>query len=119
MNRLLAVCLLASFALHFFGDSARAEDRSELLAVFFGQIVPCYMIPKEAHGTEPVVVKVTLKPDGALADRPEIIRGSPDSLNAKAALRALYRCSPFKVPMEWTSRYREWKVLHIQFDAHW
>jgi colicin import membrane protein len=97
--------------------SAKADDRADLVAVFFGQVKSCYIIPIEARGTESILVEVRLKPDGSLERQPEIIRGSPDSLNGKAALRALNKCAPFHVPKQWASRYREWRIMRIQFNA--
>lgn len=112
-----APALLLAFAVSSIPAFAEAEERGALVALFYEQVRSCYTLPIEACGTEPVVVEARLKPNGALEREPEVIRGSPHSLNAKAALRAFHKCAPFRVPKEWTQRYRDWKVLRVQFST--
>jgi hypothetical protein len=65
------------------------------------------------------VIRVFLKPDGALAASPVLLEASasPDGpALVAAATQALRRCQPYRfLPAD---RYREWKVLDLTFSPH-
>lgn len=103
-----------------FGLSAcisQTDRRADLRVALHDQVASCYPMPLEARDGEPVVVEAHLKPDGSLERPPVLLKGLTGSPNAEAALRALTKCAPFKIPPEWTSRHRDWKILRIQFDT--
>ncbi|WP_243374949.1 hypothetical protein [Microvirga solisilvae] len=116
MSRLAILTLsLAAFSLS--SPVAEAQDRSDLIPIFQQQVSACYALPAEVRGAEPVVVELRLKPNGALMHKPEVIRGQPYSITAEAALRAIDECTPFKISKELASRYRDWKLMRIQFST--
>ncbi len=96
---------------------AAANGRADLVRLFHDQVKACYTLPIDAKGSEPVVVEIRVKPDGGLDGEPQIIEGSPKSAIAAAALRAIKKCLPFKIPSTWTPWHRQWKVMRIGFTA--
>jgi len=117
MNR-LPTLLLASMAFSLSSPAAEAQDRSVLIEIFQQQVRSCFTLPMEVRGAESVILELRLEPNGALSRKPEVIRGLPESLMAQAVLRAIDKCAPFKVPKEFASLYRDWKVMRIRFDTH-
>jgi colicin import membrane protein len=117
MTRLLRIPLLCTAAFSLSAFATQSDRQEDLKAVLRQQVRPCYALPRESRGAEPVVLEARLTSGGALEREAEVISGSPDSPVAKAALRALKKCTPFQIPPEWAPRYREWKVLRIQFKA--
>ena len=116
MNR-LSTLLLAPLAFSLSSPAAEAQDRSDLIQILQQQVRSCYTLPAEARGAELIVVELRLESNGALARKPEVIRGLPDSLTARAALRAIDKCAPLKIPKEFASLYQDWKVMRIQFNT--
>jgi colicin import membrane protein len=117
MDRRIPVLLLALAASSIFILAAKADERRDLIAVFKEQVSSCYILPIEARGAEPVVLEIRLKPNGTLDREPEVVRGSTNSLNAKAALRAVNKCAPFQIPKKLIQRYSDWRVMRIQFNT--
>ncbi|MCG7393329.1 energy transducer TonB [Microvirga sp. ACRRW] len=114
----LSTLLLASVVFSLSSPAAEAQDqRRVLIEIFQQQVRSCYILPEKERGAESVVVELRLEPNGALTRQPEVIHGLPDSLMARAALRAIDKCAPFKVPKEFASLYRDWRTLRIRFDA--
>jgi colicin import membrane protein len=113
MNRLFLLPVLGIVA----ACVTAPDSRADLIAVFHGQVTSCYILPTEAKGLEPVVVELRVKPDGALDGEPRIVEGPPKSIAAAAALRALKKCSPFKIPSSIAPRYQDWKLMRIGFKT--
>ncbi len=116
MNRLFLPAL-SIVALSLFPGIAGAHWRADLIKVFHDQVKACYALPVKAKGLEPVVVEIRVKPDGALDGVPRVIEGSPKSIVAVAAVRAIKECLPFKLPSTWEPWHQKWKVMRIRFMA--
>ncbi|TZG26121.1 hypothetical protein [Sphingomonas montanisoli] len=81
-----------------------------LAALIASQVKPCYTVPTGGAGATSIVtqVRLRLKPDGGIAVTPEVTAnaGVNDSNAAylrqmnEAAVRALQRCAPYKLPPE-------------------
>jgi colicin import membrane protein len=95
--------------------------RDALMGILREQMERCYQAPISAsagNATAPVL-DIRLNQDGSLTHEPSIIRAgssSTDRAVADAALRAVRRCAPFRVPAQFAPFYSDWKVLNVQFD---
>jgi len=81
-----------------------------LSALIASQVKPCYTIPAGGAGIETIISKVRLrlKPDGSIKVAPEVVSNS--GVNGgnqpylrqmnEAAIRALQRCAPYKLPAD-------------------
>ncbi|WP_230530283.1 TonB family protein [Microvirga roseola] len=117
MNRFASAISIVLLTMSFSACMTAMDGREDLRAAFQHQVGECYVIPAKARGEGRVVVEVRLNPNGSLAQPPQVIEGSPTSTAAQAALRALERCTPFAVPAEMRSRYRDWRVMRIGFET--
>jgi colicin import membrane protein len=85
------------------------------------QIGRCYTQPAGAvagSATIPVL-DVKLNLDGTLADEPRILKAGATTIDraiADAALRAIRRCAPYKIPASFTPYYNSWKHWNMHFD---
>lgn len=84
------------------------------------RIEECYSPPPGVVGRKVVnpFVSVTLAADGTLTGQPRISRAGPTPLDqaiAGAALRAVQRCAPFRIPAKFAPFYAEWKSLSVEF----
>ncbi len=64
-----------------------------------------------------VIVRVLFKPDGSVAQAPQVVSGPASALGpamADSAKRAILRCQPFK--MLRPESYEQWKDIEINFD---
>jgi len=87
------------------------------------QIQQCWSPPVGAAHAEELVVEfeLFLKPDGSVAQPPQLSAESEgavghDSLTraaAEAARRAIYTCAPYKLPGD---RYSQWQDITLTFD---
>lgn len=103
---------------------ARAEAPAALtgdeVARFKAHLRQCWQRPAglAPTSTTRVVIRVSLAPDGALADEPALIEAGAamDGPHVmRAALEALARCQPYGfLPRE---RYSEWRELDVTFSA--
>lgn len=103
---------------------ARAEAPAALtgdeVARFKAHLRRCWQRPAglAPTSTTRVVIRVSLAPDGALADEPALIEAGAamDGPHVmRAALEALARCQPYGfLPRE---RYSEWRELDVTFSA--
>ncbi|HLM40616.1 MAG TPA: cell envelope integrity protein TolA, partial [Microvirga sp.] len=105
------------------GSAAKLNPsmRDGLVGLLQSQIQRCYTAPISASGgdTTPPVLDIRLNQDGTLAAEPSVIRAGATSAEravADAALRAVRRCAPYRVPAQFTPFYSDWKVLNVQFD---
>ncbi len=97
------------------------SQRDALMGLLREQMERCYQAPISAsagNATAPVL-DIRLNQDGSLTTEPQILRAgssSTDRAVADAALRAVRRCAPFRVPAQFAPFYSDWKVLNVQFD---
>lgn len=81
-----------------------------LVALIASQVKPCYTIPAGGTDTTSIIsrVRLRLKRDGSIAVAPELIGNLGVNANNQpyqrqmneAAIRALQRCAPYKLPAE-------------------
>jgi hypothetical protein len=85
-------------------------------AAFRAHVSSCSHLPPEIGNTEPikVVMRVYFKPDGTLAEPPQMLDAtfSPkSSLLMKIAVNALENCQPFtELPKD---KYDKWKIMDL------
>ncbi len=118
MNLTLRFGLVALISVSLSPCVMAAGDRSELLRLFMEQLRACYVLPIGGKGEEPPIVEIRLNADGSLAQAPKVLRGNPDSVQAKAAVRTVNRCAPFRIPAEIVPRHAQWKVMTIRLDTN-
>ncbi|MEZ0172064.1 cell envelope integrity protein TolA [Microvirga sp. TS319] len=97
------------------------SQRDALMGILQEQIQRCYTAPISASGSDgtPPMLDIRLNQDGSLASEPTVLRAgssSTDQAVASAALRAVRRCAPYRVPAQYMQFYSDWKVLNVQFD---
>jgi colicin import membrane protein len=90
-----------------------AGEGAGVTALFVPQIQRCYAAPSGDVGGIPAEIEVRLLPDGSLSQPPKVLRGSPSA--ARAAVRAIERCAPFKIPPGLDLDYEMWKVMRFTF----
>jgi colicin import membrane protein len=105
------------------GTSAKLNPsmRDALMGLLREQIERCYQAPISASGgnATPPVLDIRLNQDGTLTREPTVLQAggsSTDRAVADAALRAVRRCAPFRVPSQYAPYYTDWKTLNVQFD---
>jgi outer membrane biosynthesis protein TonB len=87
------------------------------------QIQQCWSPPVGAPRPEELVVEfeLFLKPDGSVAQPPQLSAESQSAVShdsfaraaAEAARRAIYTCAPYKLPQD---RYGQWQDITLTFD---
>ncbi|MBO0904450.1 hypothetical protein J1C47_12440 [Jiella sp. MQZ13P-4] len=93
-------------------------SQSELDALR-GQVSQCWSPPAGVSeaGALRVTIRMRLDPSGGLEGRPELVEGGGGSTveraAADAALRAVIRCAPYKLPAE---KYDTWSEVLLNFD---
>ncbi|WP_134496014.1 cell envelope integrity protein TolA [Microvirga pakistanensis] len=97
------------------------SQRDALMGILQEQIQRCYTAPISASGSDgtPPLLDIRLNQDGSLASEPTVLRAgssSTDQAVAGAALRAVRRCAPYRVPSQYMQFYSDWKILNVQFD---
>jgi hypothetical protein len=106
------------------GVAAGAQDaqlsQSEIDA-FRQRVSGCWNPPAgvDANSTLYVDLRLLLKPDGSLVQKPIIVAGSASPLGpalAESAVRALLVCQPFT--MFKPEHYDQWKDMQIRFNPH-
>jgi hypothetical protein len=97
-------------------STVQANLSGDERAAFKAHLRKCWKVPDGLAPATRVVLRISLRPNGALAAEPLLIEASasrdgPTVL--QAAKRALKECQPFAfLPPE---KYREWKVLDLSF----
>jgi hypothetical protein len=111
----LAAGVLASAAV---AQTSTAKDRDVLAAALSSQMRPCWHLTRETlEGTDLIVDSdVTLNKDGTV-DKIRLLTSPHDSFGkaaTEAAMTAVQKCQPFKLPPE---RFEEWKEISpLRFD---
>lgn len=87
------------------------------------QVERCWNFPAGAANPEDLVVtvKISLNPDGTLSDAPRVaerdrarvITDQYFRVAAEAAVRAVRRCEPYRLPVE---KYSNWRQIELRFD---
>ena len=95
-------------------DWSRPKEGADLKELLRDQIVRCYGPPVTENAQVSVVVTLRVNRDGSLAEPPTLSGGA--SARGQAALRAIQRCTPFKIPDEFAQRYDEWREMRITFE---
>jgi hypothetical protein len=87
-------------------------------AAFRARVSSCSALPAGINDDEKIkiVLRVSLKPDGALASVPQLVQASASPKAAalmQSAVSALQKCQPYTMlPAE---KYEEWKTLDLVF----
>jgi colicin import membrane protein len=94
--------------------------RDALVGLLQQQIERCYSAPPgAAQGVILPVLDIRLNPDGSLNSEPRIMRGGSSSVDqsiAQAALRAVRRCAPYRIPATYAPYYNDWKAINAEFE---
>ncbi|MGB8364857.1 MAG: hypothetical protein ACLQUZ_05730 [Rhizomicrobium sp.] len=105
------------------GIGAQNAMTMDLVDALKNQIEQCWSPPAGAPHPEQLIVYVelSLNPDGSVARPPQLtvqssaaVSGNPFMAAARdAAIRAIYVCAPYKLPVD---RYADWRDSTIKFD---
>jgi colicin import membrane protein len=105
------------------GSAAKLNpsQRDALMGLLRDQIQRCYQAPISASNGDATapMLDIRLNQDGSLASDPTLMRAGSNSTDravADAALRAVRRCAPYRVPAQFAPYYTDWKTLNVQFD---
>lgn len=104
------------------GTSQRLSPsmRDALVGMLQQQIERCYSAPPGAsQGIILPVLDIKLNPDGSLSTEPRIMKGGSSAVDtsiAQAALRAVRRCAPYKIPAQYAPYYNDWKAINAEFE---
>ncbi|CAO4196591.1 cell envelope integrity protein TolA [Methylorubrum extorquens] len=94
--------------------------RGALVGMLQQQIERCYSAPPGAtQGVVLPMLDIRLNPDGSLTTEPRVMRAGNNSVDqsiAQAALRAVRRCAPFKIPDQYAPYYNDWKAINAEFE---
>ena len=104
------------------GTSQRLSPslRDALVGMLQQQIERCYSAPPgAAQGVVLPMLDIRLNLDGTLSTEPRIMRGGANAVDqsiAQAALRAVRRCAPYKIPSQYAPYYNDWKAINAEFE---
>ncbi|MBB2961284.1 cell envelope integrity protein TolA [Methylobacterium sp. R2-1] len=94
--------------------------RDALVGMLQQQIERCYSAPPGAtQGVVLPMLDIRLNPDGSLTAEPRVMRAGNNSVDqsiAQAALRAVRRCAPYKIPAQYAPYYNDWKAINAEFE---
>jgi colicin import membrane protein len=106
------------------GSAAKLNpsQRDGLIGLLQEQMKQCYTVPISASSGNVAtpLIEVRLNQDGSLASQPVIVSAGPSSTDravADAALRAIRRCAPYRIPAQYSPFYGDWKYLSVGFDV--
>jgi len=104
------------------GPKLNPSQRDQLGALLKEQLAQCWSPPAGLAGAENVkpVVKMQLSQSGELQGQPVLVNSSSDPAFrpvAESAMRAIRRCSPFRIPQQFAPFFNDWKDWSITFDA--
>ncbi|MBZ6077294.1 cell envelope integrity protein TolA [Microvirga puerhi] len=97
------------------------SQRDALMGILQEQMRRCFTPPISASAGNTVapLLDVRLNPDGTLTQDPSVVQSGPNSTDraiADAALRAVRRCAPYRIPAQYAPQYSDWKMLKVYFD---
>ena len=93
-----------------------------LAGIISDQLHQCWVVPVAVQSApKPPVpsVRIRLNQDGSLAAEPVLANRSAEPLfdvAAESALRAAKRCSPLRIPAQFTPYYQDWKNMTVNFN---
>jgi colicin import membrane protein len=96
--------------------------RSQLIGLLQDQMQKCYSPPIGAStgaSTLPLL-DIRLNNDGSLMSEPRVVRAgnsAGERAIADAALRAVRRCAPYRVPAAFVPYFNDWKILNVEFEV--
>ncbi|TXN24575.1 cell envelope integrity protein TolA [Methylobacterium sp. WL9] len=94
--------------------------RDALVGMLQQQIERCYSAPPgAAQGVILPMLDIKLNADGSLTSEPRILRSGQNAVDqsiAQAALRAVRRCAPYKIPSQYAPYYNDWKAINAEFE---
>jgi outer membrane biosynthesis protein TonB len=97
-------------------STVRANLSNDERAAFKAHLRKCWRAPDGLAPATRVVLRISLRPNGALATEPMLIEASASRDGPavmQAAMRALKDCQPYAfLPAD---KYKEWKVLDLSF----
>lgn len=105
------------------GQKLNPSMRGQLMGLIKDQLNRCWQPPiGAATSAKPVIVSVRFRsnPDGSLSGEPAVTNSSSDPLfrpTADTATRAVRRCSPLRIPAQFTPFYEDWKNIIVNFDT--
>ncbi|MFJ7837638.1 cell envelope integrity protein TolA, partial [Methylobacterium sp. NPDC097213] len=80
----------------------------------------CYSAPPGAtQGVVLPMLDIRLNADGSLTSEPRVMRSGSNAVDqsiAQAALRAVRRCAPYKIPAQYAPYYNDWKAINAEFE---
>jgi hypothetical protein len=96
------------------------EQQNDMVRAILKQLFSCWRLDPGAERAEDMVVeiRVALNPDGSIqrAEIVDVARMSRDGYfrsTAENAKRAIYKCSPFRLP---PNKYQIWRELNLRFN---
>nr|WP_210496933.1 cell envelope integrity protein TolA [Microvirga antarctica] len=97
------------------------SQRDALMGILQEQFKRCFTPPISASAGNVVapLLDIRLNQDGTLSQEPLVLKSGPSSTDraiADAALRAVRRCAPYRVPAQFAPQYADWKLLKVEFD---
>ncbi len=105
------------------GVGAQTAMTADLASLLMSQIYHCWSPPTGTPHPERMIVKyeVSLNRDGSVAQPPQLAPESASAASADpymaaaagAARRAIYTCSPYRLPAD---RYAQWRNFVVVFD---
>ena len=103
------------------GQKLNPSQKDQLGNLIKDQLAQCWSPPAGVTdgGTLKPVVRVSLMPDGTVTGSPTVVndQSSPAfRAMADSALRAVRKCSPFKIPAQFAPFYNDWKDWTVTFD---
>jgi outer membrane biosynthesis protein TonB len=103
------------------GQKLNPSQKDQIGSIIKDQLAQCWSPPagvSDGASLKPVV-RVSLLPDGTVTGSPSIAneQSSPAfRAMADSALRAVRKCSPFKIPAQFAPFYNDWKDWTVTFD---
>lgn len=97
------------------------SQMGQLAGLLREQIERCYSAPIGAVGAQTVLplLRLEFNNDGSLASEPRVTRTGSTAIDravTDAALRAVRRCAPYKIPAQFAPYYAEWRSLNVEFE---
>jgi hypothetical protein len=96
--------------------------RDQLIAILQKQFTACFTAPAGVEPKPGVVPMIQIQfagVDGSLANRP-LIKNPPSDPDTRvlteAAVRAITRCAPYKIPAQFSPFFDDWKDVIFQVD---
>ena len=84
------------------------------------QVERCYVAPAGATARVVLpVLEIRLMRSGGLEAPPRIVRAGANAVDralSQAALDAVRRCAPYRLPDRFVPFYEDWRMIHAEFE---